>query len=316
VSTVSAHPFRLLAFAASNRQRSLELRPTAADLEEHLRRLPARCPGFSATHLADDVRAAGHDLDRLADLVEEAAHALLDADTAWFTRYGGLLANLRGIGLIWRAVDGTGPAAGRIGVTVFIGRTIADAKDLVDQGNPFRAFQRRGTDYLADVEQVRLDALLVLLGTRPSPLAAVAAAISFRTWAELATLDERRRIALAGVRGVDRLQDAGRDLAVDGLHRATDWLRTQLDGGPFGGGRDRGPVVVPPLLPLPRPFRTVAHEVLDRVDGTVEHLDDAADGAAGTARRAAKGAARAVSRASDAVLDAGARAVDALPWPR
>ena len=94
-------------------------------------------------------------------------------------------------------------------------------------------------------------------------------------WAELASWDERRRLALGGLRAADQAQDQGRDLAVAGLRRTTDWLRSQLDGA-LGDG-DPGPVVIPPPLPLPRPFRIVA--AIDALDG--------AEAAAGTADAAA-----------------------------
>jgi hypothetical protein len=146
---------------------------------------------------------------------------------------------------------------------------------------------------------VRLDACLLALGLRPSLPTAVATMASFRMWAELATWDERREAALAGVHGLDRAQDRGRDLAVGVLRGATGWLRSQLDGR-LGPG-DPGPVVVPPPLPLPRPVRAVAIEALDRVDAAAATADDVVDRGASVVRTAA--------RAVDAVADH-------LPWNR
>jgi len=318
VSTISAHPVRLSAFADRSRLQSLALRQTAADLEEHLRHLRVRCPEVVVPNLADRVHEVRHDLDRLADFVDAVADALRAADASWLARYAAPVANLRGMQLLWRAATGSGSPVGRVDLGVLVARTVGDGGRVAAQGNPFRAFRRRGTNYLADLEQVRLDALLVALGYRPTPATAVAAAISLRMWAELASWDERRRLALGGLRAADHAQDQGRDLAIAGLQRVTSWLRAQFDGT-LGDG-DPGPVFIPPPLPLPRPLRLVAVDALDRADTVAGTADAAADRAARAARRAAHATAQAVSTASDAVLDTGARAVDALadqlPWSR
>jgi hypothetical protein len=243
--------------------------------------------------LDDEVDAVRDDLERLAAFVSEVAEALLAADLPWAAGFGGLAADLRGGVTALRTLSGPGVPAGKAGLAMLAGRLLRDGRAVADQGNPYRAFERRGTDYLADLEQVRLDALLVALGLRPSPPLAVGTLISFRMWAELATWDERRRLALAGLHGLDRVQDRSRDLAVDTLHRATAWLRSELDGR-LGRG-DAGPVFVPPPLPLPRPLRTAAEGALDRVDAAADEVDHLADRAAGAARTVA----RAVGAAAD-----------------
>jgi hypothetical protein len=299
VPIISAHPVRLFAFTGSTRRRRLVVQGIARDLDDLLRALPSRCPGVAAPGLVAEVDDVGSDLGRVADFVDEVARAILDADGAWLTRYAGLAANLRGLHLAWRVATAAAPAAGGVTTTFLVGKAAADARGVLEQGDPLAAFSRRGTDYLADLTQLPLDALLISVGVRPSPQSAVAAFVAFRVWAELATWDERRRVALAGAHAVDRAQDAVRNVAVTGFERITGWLRSQLEGR--AGQGDPGPIVVPPPLPLPRPVRRVVLGALDRADAAAETADHAVDDVAD--------AARSVAHAVDAVADH-------LPWNR
>ncbi|MBV9950352.1 MAG: hypothetical protein JO291_00265 [Acidimicrobiia bacterium] len=297
--TVSAHPVRLFAFTGSTQRRRRTVQGIARDLDDLLRALPSRCPGVAAPGLAAEVDDVGDDLGRVADFVDQVARAVLDADSSWLTRYADLAANLRGLHVAWRVATGAAPAAGGVTATFLAGKALADARGVLDQGDPIGAFGRRGTDYLADLAQLPLDALLIEVGLRPSPQTAVAAFVGFRVWAELATWDERRRAALAGVHAADLAQDAVRNAAVTGFERVTGWLRSQLDGRARQG--DPGPIVVPPPLPLPRPVRRIVVGALDRADAAVETADHAVDEVAE--------AARTVSHAVGAVADH-------LPWNR
>jgi hypothetical protein len=282
VPTISAHPVRLFAFTGSTRQRRLRVQGIARDLEDLLRVLPTRCPGVAAPALAAEVDDVGDDMGRVADFVDEVARALLAADSSWLTRYAGLAANLRGLHVAWQVATAAAPMAGGVTTTFLVGKALADARAVLDQGEPFGAFGRRGTDYLADLAQLPLDGLLIAVGLRPSPQSAVAAFVAFRVWAELATWDERRRAALAGAHGADRAQDAVRNVAVTGFERITGWLRSQIDGRARQG--DPGPIIVPPPLPLPRPVRRFVDGALDRADTAVETADHAVDEVAGAAR--------------------------------
>jgi hypothetical protein len=299
VPTISAHPVRLLAFTGSTRRRRLVVQGIARDLDDLLRALPSRCPGVAAPGLVAEVDDVGGDMGRVADFVDEVARAILEADGSWLTLYAGLAANLRGLHVAWRVATAAAPAAGGVTTTFLVGKAVADAHGVVSQGDPLTAFSRRGTDYLADLGQLPLDALLIAVGIRPSPQTAVAAFVAFRVWAELATWDERRRAALAGAHAVDRAQDSVRNAAVAGFERITGWLRSQLDGRAKQG--DPGPIVVPPPLPLPRPVRRVVTGALDRADAAVETADHAVDEVADTARS--------VAHAVGAVADH-------LPWNR
>ena len=230
-------------------------------------------------NLADRVHEVRHDLDRLADFVDAVADALRAADASWLARYA------RPGGQPPRAPAARGgPPPGRAARSA--GSTSAcwwPGPSATAGGSPPRATRSAPSSGAAPTtsptwSRCGSTRCSSRSGYGPLRATAVAAAISFRMWAELATWDERRRLALGGLRAADHAQDQGRDLAVAGLRRVTGWLRAQLDGA-LGDG-DPGPVVVPPPLPLPRPLRLVAVDALDRADAVAGTADAAADRAA------------------------------------
>ncbi|MBI2710581.1 MAG: hypothetical protein HYX34_12955 [Actinobacteria bacterium] len=175
----------------------------------------------------------------------------------------------------------------------------ADVARLVDQGNPFRAFERRGPHYLADVEMVALDAALGAFATSPNEGTAIAVVAAVAVQLDLRLADERYRAATWVVRQGHGLFDDVREGAVDGIHRATGAGRRAVR-------RLLEPPVPPIGVPLPSPVADRVDEVLDRVDRGADEVDAAVDAAESGVEQAV----RRVGATGEKVLDGMAAAWD------
>jgi len=187
----------------------------------------------------------------------------------------------------------------RLGAALAVTSAVNDLRAVVAQGNPIRAFQRRGADYLADRAQVRLDLSFAAFLAAPSAPTGITVLATGATWANWATWDERRRFAGRVVGAADRTQDRWRDGMVANVHGATEVVR----------GLAGVPGVAPPA-PLPPGARRQLETVLDRVDDSAARVDEIADRGVAQVRSTAHVTHATVSRAVEGALDAGADAVD------
>lgn len=292
-TTASAVPTRLFAFATASRDRSLTHRCAAGRLRAALAPLRLSIqPGIGIPPPLDShLYGLVGRWEEIEDHVERVARAFLTADEVsllppvvgdavrWVVDQAddlGLIRQLRKP--VWTLVTGATPpllarfpkpvrtVGGRLVPAISLGLTatsvVEDIGAVVDQGNPARAFQARGTDYMADIAEVQLDLALGLFTARPHPITAAAALGAGVSWGNWKTYDERRRAAGRVVETLDRTQDRVRDDARDVALGVLSAAR-----GALGGSGRGNPTLVPPLF----------DPVLDAAERAVEGSDEVVD---------------------------------------
>lgn len=316
-TTASAIPARLLTFAAASGDRSLTLRSAALDLGEALAPLRFFIGPWMGPPPALDVdlgQLAGRWED-LEENVRSVALAFEAADQQGLLPPGlrrplaWIIDNFEDIGLVVKLgqplrtfLTGKKPRAvgGRLIPAVSLGLTAADVVEdfgaVLGQGNPFRAFQERGTNYMADVSEVQFDLALGLFTARPNPITAALALGAGVNWANWKTFDERRRAAARVVGTIDRAQDRGRDYARDAVLGLIGMAR-----GTVGGPGRRNPSLLPPWT----------EPILDAAADAVEKSDEVADDLVDAVREGTKSAAEVLGWPVEEGLDAAEDVTDA-----
>ncbi len=201
------------------------------------------------------------------------------------------------------AVRVLGAAGGRLSMAWALAAFVIDAKDVVDQGNPFWAFRERGSNYIADYQQGWFDLSLGAFAARPHPITAAVAAATFTSWVAWATWDERRRVTEAAMQGADVVQDTVRNAVRGAVDDAADAARAWLDDQE----KDTGGPDQPPFLPT---WVTLARKAVDGVEETVDTVDDKLDQAADKLRKTGRKAKQKVDDAVDDALEAGGKLWD------
>jgi len=191
-----------------------------------------------------------------------------------------------------------GPGGGRLSRAINLANIVLDANTIQDQGNPFRAYRERGSNYVADHQQLWLDVALVAFLREPSPPTAVAVAVFTTSWAVWKTQDERRRATNRFIATADRTQDRVRNQARERIHRATDQIRGWAGDDPYGGPVD-------PKLPT-----SPVEPMLDAVDDAADTTDRVADAIVSDVRHTVERTQDAVDAAVDGGLEIGEKLVD------